>query len=53
MIRYSSEESPRAVGTVATHICNNGFVLMGVVNRTCTTSTEFSEEPPSCEREFS
>ncbi len=52
MIRYSSEESPRAVGTVATHICNDGFVLMGVVNRTCTTSTEFSEEPPSCEREF-
>ncbi len=51
-IQYSSEESPRAVGTVATHVCNNGFILMGVVNRTCMESTEFSDEPPTCEREF-
>ena len=50
-IVYSSEESPRAVGTVATHRCNPGFVLVGVVNRTCEQSTEFSSSPPTCERE--
>ena len=50
-IVYSSEESPRAVGTVATHRCNPGFVLVGDVNRTCEESTEFNSSPPTCERE--
>ena len=48
-ILYSSDLSPRAVGTVATHICNPGFLLEGVVNRTCAESTEFTDSPPICQ----
>ena len=47
-IVYNSEESPRLLGTVATHICNQGFILVGGVNRTCEESTEFSGSPPTC-----
>ena len=50
MIFYSTDESPRAVGTVATHRCNEGFILIGVENRTCQDDTEFSDSPPTCER---
>ncbi len=51
-ILYSSDLSPRAVGTVATHTCNPGFLLEGVVNRTCAESTEFTDSPPICQREL-
>ncbi len=51
-IVYSSDLSPRAVGTVATHTCNPGFLLVGVVDRTCAESTEFTDTPPICQREL-
>ena len=51
VIVYSSDESPRPVGTVATHRCNSGFMLVGVVNRTCEESGRFSGTAPTCEGE--
>ena len=52
VIVYNTEESPREVGTIATHSCNEGYILVGVVNRTCLESTEFNESPPTCQRKL-
>ena len=36
MVVYAADNSPPfSLGTVATHTCNPGFSLVGVVSRTC------------------
>ena len=52
MIEYDEQASPRPEGTVATHSCNEGFSLDGVVERVCLETGQFSETPPTCERKF-
>ena len=52
MITYSSESSTvRPVGTVATYICNTGFVLAlnsGTERRTCQSNRLWIGSPPTC-----
>ena len=42
----------RDIGTVATHICDDGFVLVGVGTRECQVGGMWSESPPTCERKY-
>ena len=52
-IEYSPDTEPGFdVGTNATHICNDGFVLNGNEVRECLETGEWSEEPPTCERKM-
>ena len=51
VITYSVQDSPRPSGTIANHVCNDGFILVGVEERTCLDSGNFSDSPPTCERE--
>ena len=55
MIVYNMNESPRPIGTVATHSCNNGFFLNGAMTRTCVlvgSAGMFDGVAPTCNREF-
>ena len=48
------ESSPNTeCGSVATYSCASGFVLEGVVSRLCQQDGQWSDEMPSCDREFS
>ena len=41
------------IGTIATHLCNTEFALVGNVNRTCMDDGQagvWSESAPTCER---
>ena len=54
VITYSLDtEAPYALGTMAEHMCNQGYRLVGVQTRVCedvgTAVGEFSGEPPVCE----
>ena len=56
VITYSLDtEAPYALDTVASHVCNQGYRLVGVQTRVCedvgTAVGEFSGEPPVCEGE--
>ena len=56
VIAYSPDtEPPYELGTVASHVCNQGYRLVGVQTRVCedvgTAVGEFSGEPPVCEGE--
>ena len=35
MVTYSASDFPVLAGTVATHSCDSGYVLIGYTNRTC------------------
>ena len=43
------------VGTIATHLCDSGFALVGSMNRTCVDDNQedivgvWSESAPTCE----
>ena len=49
MITYSSNTIPRLEGTVATHSCNDGYMLSGGVNRTCQSDRTWNKENITCE----
>ena len=52
-ISYSMERNPDFdTGTVATHVCNFGFVLVRMQDRTriCQGTHDWSGEPPMCQR---
>ena len=40
----------RDIGTVATHTCEDGFVLVGAGTRECQIGGTWSGSPPTCER---
>ena len=40
----------RDIGTVATHTCEDGFVLVGAGTRECEVGGMWSESTPTCER---
>ncbi len=51
-ISYGFDETPNYdVGTVATHTCIAGFVLVGSMTRNCIGSLTWSREMPTCQRE--
>ena len=50
MITYSKSGSPRPVGTVAHHVCDDGYVLVGGDIRTCEDNGQFGGVAPTCER---
>ena len=51
-ISYDPDLTPpfRDIGTVATHTCDGGFVLVGAGIRECQDGGTWSESPPTCER---
>ena len=49
MISYSPDTTPRLEGIVATHSCNNGYILSGGVNRTCQSDRTWSGGSITCE----
>ncbi len=55
MITYSmmvASPGQRPEGTMATHVCDDGFLLTGSQERVCSENGEFNEMAPTCEREF-
>ena len=53
LITYSESESPRPIGTVADHVCNNGYILVGEQLRTCENNDgvgQFRGNASNCER---
>ena len=55
MITYSESDVPRPIGTVADHVCINGYVLVGEKIRTCEDDDgvgRFNGDAPTCERRF-
>ena len=57
MIKYAANTTFEfEIGTVATHMCDAGFALVGNMNRTCVVDNqedvigEWSESAPTCER---
>ena len=53
MITYSPDtEAPYALGTETDHMCNQGYILVGVQTRVCedvgTAVGEFNGCPPVC-----
>ena len=49
---FPNTTAPYLEGTKATHICNPGFVLEGIVIRTCRNDSMFDGTPPTCVREL-
>ena len=52
VIDYSITHSPFSpMGTVATHSCNQGYVLIGSKNKTCVDNPAagFGRQPPVCD----
>ena len=47
-------ESPgqRPENTIATYMCDDGFLLMGSQERVCSNNGEYNEMAPTCERKF-
>ena len=43
----------RDIGTVATHTCDDGFFLAGVVTQICQVGGTWSTSAPTCERKGS
>ena len=39
-------------GSVATYSCNTGYLLKGVLNRTCQVDGQWSDVMPFCSRKF-
>ena len=55
MIVYDMGGPPRPIDTVATHSCNDGYLLNGAMTRTCVESGGtgiFDGVAPTCDREF-
>ena len=55
MITYSmmvASPGQRPEGTMATHVCDDGFLLTGSQERVCSENGEFDEMAPTCEREL-
>ena len=55
VITYSASDVPRPIGTVADHVCINGYVLVGEQFRTCEDDDgvgRFNGVAPTCERRF-
>ena len=55
MIVYDMDGPPRPIGTVATHSCNDGYLLNGAMTRTCVESGGtgmFDGVAPTCDRGF-
>ena len=54
IISYDPDMTPpfRDIGTVATHACEEGFVLLGAGTRECEDGGMWSEIPPTCERKY-
>ena len=57
MITYAANTTSEfEIGTVATHLCDAGFALIGNMNRTCVDDNQedivgvWSENAPACER---
>ena len=53
MITYSESDVPRPIGTVADHVCNDGYVQVGDQFRTCEDDDgvgQFGGAAPTCER---
>ena len=49
-VEYSPDTTaPYDEGTVATHICNTGFALIGNSIQTCQENGSFDGDPPLCE----
>ena len=57
MVTFAADTTPDfAIGTVATHTCNGGFALVGIITRTCVDDDQadiigvWSGSAPTCER---
>ena len=49
MISYSPDTTPKLEGTVATHSCDDGYILSGGINRTCQSDRTWSGGSITCE----
>ena len=48
IISYSPDTTPRLEGTVATHSCDDGYILSGGVNRTCQSNGKWNGGSTTC-----
>ena len=44
------DQPSSAVGSIATYVCNDDYLLVGSDTRTCQDNGEWSGEEPVCER---